>query len=317
MGLFYTAMERAEQAAPEAAPAGPEPSREQAMAAPAAAATPLTDWEQAARLDLAGFPLTASPAAAAPEVVRQVSLDAGKLGLIAPVAAEGEDLAGPLAAAREQFRILRTRVLAAMRAQGLRNLLITSAAAGEGKTMVAANLALQLSALREGRILLVDADLRRAGLTAGVAPAPGEGLADFLRGRARLQEVTYEVDRWLSILPGQAMAEQATELLAGQRMPLLLRQAQEEFDLVLLDGAPIGPVADSRVLAQLADASVLVARSGVTPSDGLAQVAALLRPGLLGTVLNGAAGLERQGYGYYAHRPTPAKNNRKKKRVRA
>ncbi len=307
MGLFYTAMERAESVpvdAETATPAAPAPAAAPAVATTAAPA-PLATWEQAAQVDLAGFPLPVvpAPAAAAPELVRQVRLNAAKLGVIAPVADEGEDFTGPVAAAREQYRILRTRILAAMRAQGLRNLLITSASAGEGKTMVAANLALQLSSLREGRILLVDADLRRAGLTAGLEPAPREGLGDYLRGRVRLQDVIWEVDRWLAILPGGAVADQATELLAGQRMPLLLRQAQEEFDLVLLDGAPIGPVADSRILAQLADASILVTRYGVTSSDGLAQVAAQLRPGLLGTVLNGAPGLERKGYGYYAHRP--------------
>ncbi|MGH9395106.1 MAG: hypothetical protein ACRD1E_13110, partial [Terriglobales bacterium] len=83
-------------------------------------------------------------------------------------------------------------------------------------------------------------------------------------------------------------------------------EAREQFDLVLLDAAPVGPVADSRILARVADASLLVVRASKAGSAELEQTAALLRPGLLGTVLNGARERRpRYGYDYPA---LPASN---------
>jgi len=260
MGLFYTALERAEKRAGQR-PAG------------AAVAEPPADA------------IAAAPPASAAE--RELRLGAISL----------DWLADHSATAREQYRILRTRTLEAMRHRGQRTLLITSTVAAEGKTTVAANLALHCSSLREVRVLLVDADLRHAGLSTGLRPPVAKGLNDLLRGEAGLEQLLLPVDPWLAVLPTLPALEQAPELLAGQAMVDLLQQAQQDFDLVVLDGAPVGPVADSRILARLVDASLLVARAGRTPTEALAETAALLRPGLLGTVLNGARPHHGPGYG--------------------
>ncbi len=290
MGLFYTALERAEQQAAGDATA----ATAAAAAAPVAAAAPAGDWQDAEVRDLAGFPLApATPPAqsgteiAAEPVAAATSPAASVLGL--EIAADS--------AAREQYRILRTRVWEALRAQGLRTLLITSAGPGEGKTMVAANLALHFSALKELRVLLVDADLRRAGLSQRLHPPPEAGLGQYLQGQAEWPELLVPLDPWLTMLPSVRTQGDGAELLASERMVALLEQAAQRFDLVLLDGAPVGPVADSRTLARMAGASLLVARAAVTPTAALEQAAALLRPGLLGSVLNDAA-LARRSYGY-------------------
>lgn len=288
MGLFYTALERAEKT---------KPGEGAAAAAGAGQPQPVTNWKDAEKRDVAGFPLS-TPGTLAPEVVPPahpaVELDRSVLAL-APV--DG-------GIAKEQFRILRTRIVEALGVAQRRTLLITSAGPGEGKTMVAANLALQLSSLREGRVLLIDADLRRAGLSAGLLPMPGDGLSSYLKGEVELEGLLRDVDPWLTVLPTHTLHEEAPELLAGQRMVELLEKARRRFDLVLLDGAPVGPVADSRVLARLTGASLLVVRSGVTPVEQVEQAAGILRPGLLGSVLNGAKLRMKGRYGYtYGYGP--------------
>ncbi|HEY8055322.1 MAG TPA: CpsD/CapB family tyrosine-protein kinase [Terriglobales bacterium] len=274
MGLFYSALEKATQAGE----------------APAAAA-PAADWSQAEVRDLAGFPLVPEPGAPAPPAPADAptQLDPHSLSLIANHAG----------IAKEQYRILRTRLLEAIATQGLRSLLISSATAGEGKTIVSANLALQFSSLKEGRILLVDADLRRAGLSESLRPQPTRGLGEYLRGEADWESLLLQVDPWLTVLPAVLSRTEGAELLTSQRLPELLQQARTRFDLVLVDGAPVGPVADSRVLARAVDASVLVVRAGCTNFTAVEEAAALLRPGLLGCVLNGAKlARNRYGYGY-------------------
>lgn len=282
MGLFYSALERADQGKPETTPAADRPPSE-------AGPSRVTTWEEAERRDLAGFPLEASPIHLAPtrsEAPRTVQLR---------IATMEEGLA------KEQYRILRARILEALRPLPQRSLLITSAAPGEGKTLVAANLALQFASLREGRVLLMDADLRRAGLSDTLLPAPRTGLGQYLRGEVEFEDTLHMVDPWLTVLPTLRQHEQGAELLASQRMVELMAQACSRFDLVLLDGAPVGPVADSRMLARLAGASLLVVRAATTPTDEIEAAAALLRPGLLGSVLNAATVRRRGKYGYYPY----------------
>lgn len=294
MGLFYTALERA---AKEEGEVKAELESVAEITAPGAGPAPVTTWEEAERRDLAGFPLPeaermapppAPPSPASPVVAR-------RLVLRSSLDCETGDQAG---IAKEQYRILRTRVLEAMHARNLRALLITSPGAGEGKTRVATDLALQFSSLKQGHVLLIDADLRRAGLTATLEPPPAGGLAHCLREGASLDSQLWEVDPWLSVLPTASLQDEAAEMLAGHRMEELLREARERFDLVLLDGAPVGPVVDSRILARLTGGALLVVRAGVSTTDAIEQAAGLLRPVLLGSVLNAATSMRSSQYGY-------------------
>ena len=296
MGLFYTALERADKATPDegAAAAPPEPPAAQ----PAAPTAMVTTWEEAEQRDLAGFPLVGDGALAP-----AAGLARAEAGTERPPAVHLGVVAAGEGFAKEQYRILRTRILEALRPLGRHSLLITSAGPGEGKTMVAANLAIQFSSLREGRVLLIDADLRRAGLSETLTPAPVVGLSQYLRGEAELEAALLEVDPWLTVLPTLRLHEEGAELLASQRMVELMALACERFDLVLVDGAPVGPVADSRVLARLVSASLLVVRAGTTPTEEIERAAALLRPGLLGSVLNGAPVRKRGRYAYYPYGP--------------
>lgn len=297
MGLFYTALERAQAAEAEA---GAKPAAGEPVAAP-------RTWEQAAAVDLAGFPLPldpsqavapAAPAEVAPRRAIRLRQPLWEMAAQAESARMRAKLKLDCGIALEQSRILRTRVLEAMRARSLQTLLITSAAPGEGKSLIAAGLAMQISSLRELRVLLIDADLRRAGMSALMDPRPEAGLAEYLRGEAAAENLLWDVDPYLAVMPTTPLAELAPELLASQRMAELLAWARQQFDVILLDGAPVGPVVDSRILARWAGGALLVVRAENSQFEAVAEAAKLLQPYLLGSVLNDAPKLHRTHYGY-------------------
>ncbi|HEX2028575.1 MAG TPA: polysaccharide biosynthesis tyrosine autokinase [Nitriliruptorales bacterium] len=174
----------------------------------------------------------------------------------------------PWSPAAEAYRTLRSNVRfiaaggradreAAGRRRGT-SLAITSAAAVEGKTTTAANLAVQ--AARTGtRVLLVDADLRRpnAHSTFGVDPAPG--LSDLLVGTVELRDVIVDVGvPNLRLMPAGNLPPNPAELLASPVMAGLRRQLEELAELVIYDTPPVLTVADALEVAPAAAHTLLV-----------------------------------------------------------
>jgi capsular exopolysaccharide synthesis family protein len=184
---------------------------------------------------------------------------------------------------------------------------VSSSVAGEGKSTVAANLAIAL-AETGARVLLVDADLRRPSLAGVLGLEGAAGLTTVLLGQARVQEV---VQDWgsvgLHVLASGPLPPNPTELLGSVPFRALLRDLRGVYDHVIVDSAPLLPVADAAVLSGLVDGTLLlvnvtkVRRHQLAESLGtLAQVDAPL----LGVVLNQVARDERS-YGY-AQQPSAA-----------
>ncbi len=222
--------------------------------------------------------------------------------LLALPAAPGATV--PRLTAWEQLRVLRTRVVEAARDRDLRRFLVTSSVVGEGKTLLSANLALSLSQLEDKRVLLVDADLRRPSLHHVFGRSVELGLGDLLAGGPRWSQAVIPLHPRLDYLPCRPAAEQSVELLNRRRMKDLMEEAAAAYDLVVVDSAPLSPIADTQVLVRLVDAAILVVRAGVAPYPLARQSAALLEPKLLGVVLNGVERVTRHdyAYGYYAPR---------------
>lgn len=202
---------------------------------------------------------------------------------------------------KEQFRMIRTRLVELMRVRPIRSVMVTSAMQGEGKTWVSANLASSMSSLQNLRVLLVDADLRGAGLGRLLGMKPRVGLSNYLLNGKNLKDVRVRLGSNLSVVPTVPLPEGSAELLSGKRMGDFLEEALREHDLVVLDAPPVLALADAQVLTAMVDAAIMVVRAGNSPYDMVRNAIDLLKPKTVGVVVNGVARLPVKNY-YYGSR---------------
>jgi polysaccharide biosynthesis transport protein len=212
------------------------------------------------------------------------------------------EASGPHAPLAEAFHGLRTSVLLSKAKQPPSSLLVTSTRAGEGKTTVAANLALSLAQLGES-VLLIDADLRRPSLHNFFAVESNAGLVDFLTGKSDWRGLLWRAPvPELAVLFCGPVPPNPVDLLSSESMPGLIREASKEYKFIVLDSPPLLNLADSRILATLVDGVILVVGSGATPRD-LVHRACSSAVGagshILGATINFAdAANDYYGYGY-------------------
>lgn len=210
--------------------------------------------------------------------------------------------AGPEAfgARAEAYRQLRTNLQFAQVDRRPRVIVVTSALSGEGKTSTAANLALALAETGR-RVCLVDADLRCPRVAGVLGLVQDAGLTSVLIGAATADEVMQSVEGKCSVLTSGPIPPNPAELLASERMGQTLRDLAEIYDTVVVDSAPLLPVADTSGLVPAADGVLLVVRAGSTPHDRVrAAASALQKVGArtLGVVLSMAQTRKVKGYGY-------------------
>jgi capsular exopolysaccharide synthesis family protein len=194
-----------------------------------------------------------------------------------------------------------------MRVRPIRSIMVTSAMQGEGKTWVSANLAFSMSTLQNLRVLLVDADLRRAGLGNLFRMTSRVGLSDYLVNGKNLSNIRVQLGANLAMIPTTRIEEGSAELLSGKRMRDFLDEALREHDLVILDAPPVLSLADAQVLAPMVDASILVVRAGSSPHELVRGAIDLLKPNIVGVVVNGVDRLPGKHYYYYGSRGTNGK----------
>lgn len=153
-------------------------------------------------------------------------------------------------------------------------ILVTSSAPGEGKTTVALSLARQCA--RKGRrVVLVDGDLRRPSLADTMAlKKNAKGIVEAMTGAAPLDECLHKDPRSdLFVLPSTIKAVNPPDLLGSGAMSKLIAALRSTTDMVIIDSAPLLPVNDTKILADLADTVLFVVRWEKTPRD--AAVAAI------------------------------------------
>jgi non-specific protein-tyrosine kinase len=202
----------------------------------------------------------------------------------------------------EACRSIRTNVLASAGAKGSRSLLVTSAAPGDGKSIVAVNLAVALG--RSGRrVLLVDADLRRPVLHELLESKQHPGLSEVLTGTRKPSEAVVATrcsGVWL--LPSGSCPSNPSELLGSRRFQEFLDKICDAFDWVIIDSPPVMAVTDPAVVAHLASGVLFVVNAQRTRRRvAQAAVDRLETAGasFAGAVLN-AITLDRDHY-YNAH----------------
>ena len=194
----------------------------------------------------------------------------------------------------EAYRGLRTTLTYALDlASGSRVLLVTSASEGEGKTTTAANLAVAFG-LTGRRTAIVDADLRRPSLDELFGVSNATGLTGALAEAELRPSLFLKATRHpnVELVTAGPPPLNPSELLGSARMEELITYLRAQFDVVLLDTPPALAATDASVLAELADASLIVTTAGRGTVGELASVASVLaqseRP-VLGVVINRAA----------------------------
>jgi protein-tyrosine kinase len=167
----------------------------------------------------------------------------------------------------EEFRAVRSRLYRERAQRNLKSVLVTSAAPGEGKSFVSANLAVALSRQPGSRILLVDADLRRSSLHEFFGYDVAPGLSDYLQGHVPLNSAIRQTpEPELCVITAGTRSEKATEMLQSRRMKEFLQVVTGQYEWVVLDSPPATLVSDSSVLSELVDGLLFVIAPG-TPID--------------------------------------------------
>ncbi|HZT96644.1 MAG TPA: polysaccharide biosynthesis tyrosine autokinase [Chloroflexota bacterium] len=197
----------------------------------------------------------------------------------------------------EAYRVARANIQFTNLSGNLSTLMVTSARDGEGKTTTANNIAATF-ALAGRRVLLIDADLRRPGLTKifRLKDSPGLSTALIEPGTRPIRHT--EVPG-LDVVPSGPLPPNPSELLGSDQMRDFIAECVSRYDLVVLDTPPILSVADTRILATLTSAVVMV----VDPSLSTRRMVRQARLALdavgarvLGVILNRDA---MRGEGYY------------------
>lgn len=209
----------------------------------------------------------------------------------------------PSGSVSESYRTLRTSVQFMGLDRPLKLLQVTSPQAGEGKTTTLANLAVVLARAGQ-RVVVVCCDLRKPRVHEFFGLTNAVGLTSVLLGEASLSAAVQRVpgEENLYLLASGPEPPDPAEVLAGMRLIEVLTALQGMADVVLLDSAPVLPVADAAILATRVDGTLLVLAAGASSRKQVHRTLELLGQvdaPLIGVVLNRAKGeAEFGGYGY-------------------
>jgi len=215
--------------------------------------------------------------------------------------------AAPSSHLAEAYRAIRSALLLSSSGKPPQVILISSPLPGDGKTTTSVNTAIVL-AQNGGRVLLIDADLRRSQVHKALGLPNGPGLSAVLSGNETLEsQITRsrEVPN-LFVLTAGAAPPYPAELLGSQKMSELIQQFRKDFDFVVIDTPPLISVTDAVILSRQVDGILLVVHSGKTNKGALSrarELLALVNARVLGVLVNAVdlhsqAGYYSYGYGY-------------------
>jgi protein-tyrosine kinase len=242
------------------------------------------------------------PAALDLDSVPRIDASAQALRRYRIVAAQTTKLNRKAAKAAEAFRMLRTQVLSRLDSIGGRSLAVTSPHQGDGKSIVALNLAVTLAKHLERGAVLVDTDLRQPSLHTYLGVQPRHDIADYLEGKIGFEQCLLRpgIESLVVLLQSKPL-RRSSELLASSRMHTLMSEVKRRFptSVIVFDCPPLLATEDSLILQQHVDGCLLVLREGVTTKADLRRAAELVgEERYLGAVLNQAKWQQLPGYYY-------------------
>jgi protein-tyrosine kinase len=199
----------------------------------------------------------------------------------------------------EQFRSLRSRMQEFRDASHLKSILISSGLPQEGKSFIAANLAISFARHKSSRVLLIDGDMRRSTLHQFLGAPQKPGLTEFLAGKATLNEILQRTGSApdgvplptslasITFIAGGGDSDKSADLAGNRRFDELMAAVSPQFDWIVVDSSPVTLVSDAASLARACDGVLLIARGGVTKFEVAQRALVELKAAkLLGVVLN-------------------------------
>ena len=205
---------------------------------------------------------------------------------------------------REAFNTLRTNIL--FSGKDVKNIVITSCLANEGKTTISTEIAKNLAESGK-KVLLIDADLRKSVMVSRYTKTRGLlGLSQVLSGQVEADDAIYKTQvSGLDVIFAGPYPPNPTELVGSPAFKELLDYKRDCYDYILIDAAPLGLVIDAAVMASVCDGAILVINSGSIKYRFAQEVKLQLQKSgckILGVVLNKVGRKKLGGHygGYYA-----------------
>jgi polysaccharide biosynthesis transport protein len=212
----------------------------------------------------------------------------------------------PLSTYAEAIRSIHTSLILSDVDRAPKRILVTSSLPGEGKTSLSVALA-RLMAAAGKRVILIDCDLRRRNASQLLGAGEGPGLVDCLLGTiAAPDAVLSDPDSGADLLPAGSRASNPADLLGSEAMRRLLAALGTNYDLVIMDSAPVLAVSDTRSFCRLADKVIMIVRWQSTRKAAAAPALKLIAAAggdVAGTLLTHADTKRLASYsprGYYA-----------------
>ena len=190
----------------------------------------------------------------------------------------------------EQLRILRTKIINKLEKLNGNTILITSARPGEGKTLIAINLAISIAQKYDRTVLLIDSNLKNPMVHSYLGIEVDKGLSDVLLREANIHEVLINpsIPRFI-IMPAGKKVVGSAELLNSPTAEVIFHDIKTHYPerLIILDSPSVLNCADPLVLADYADAVLMVIEAEKTPAEDIEEAVKLLQEKpLIGVVLN-------------------------------
>lgn len=189
----------------------------------------------------------------------------------------------------ENFRILRSNILFRAAEQNLKTVLVTSTLAGEGKSDLAYNLAVAM-AVDSRKVLLIDANFRRPSLYKKLRLEERPGLSEVVNNSEKLATAVHATESEnLSVLVAGGAVESPAEFLSGTAMKDFLEAAKKEYDMIIVDAAPVLPNSDTQILSSMVDGVLYVCQLNLSSTGQMRYAVDLLhqaKANLIGLVFN-------------------------------
>ncbi len=203
----------------------------------------------------------------------------------------------------EAYKNIRIHLISMLSEIDGKVLAISSPNAAEGKSTTAVNVAITLSQLNK-KVILIDADFRRATVNKKLRIENEKGCSDVLSGEEKYEDVMINYNSHMDVLTSGSIAENPSEMFSSAAFDRLLSELREVYDYIIVDTPPVNLVSDTLAIAQKCDGLVLIARVAVTTYAEFRSALNTMKKlniKVLGTIINGDGATKKKYRSYYKY----------------